>query len=86
MLTAKGVRLNAKLYARADEVDRLRLEAVLSKTDLARRANISISTLWRVEHSRSVSPPVVKRLARALGVKPQAISEVREDNGKERHG
>jgi len=56
------------------EVDRLRLEIPLSRAALCKRAEISYSTYKYLQAGRSASELVAAKLAKALGVKLDAIS------------
>jgi transcriptional regulator with XRE-family HTH domain len=52
----------------------LREEAVLSQRELARMANLSYGTVWRIENGFSeVHPATIRKLARVLGVEPKEL-------------
>lgn len=54
----------------------LRREAALTQEDLAREAGVSIGTVIRLERgSREPFPSTVRKLAAALGVRPQALTK-----------
>jgi len=47
----------------------LRINQGLTQRELARRAGISNTSLWKIERGGGATPPTLKRLADALGVK-----------------
>lgn len=54
-------------------LERLRLARALSQRDLAKLAGVSPTTIVRAEQGEDVYPSTVRKLARALGVKPDAL-------------
>jgi len=48
----------------------LRLEQALTQDDLAERAGVARSTVLKAEAGHELRPSTVRKLARALGVRP----------------
>jgi transcriptional regulator with XRE-family HTH domain len=47
-----------------------------SRLDLALRAGVGVSTIYRIEHGRSgIRPRTMRRLSNALGLRPEEITE-----------
>ncbi|TBL40665.1 helix-turn-helix domain-containing protein [Verrucosispora sp. SN26_14.1] len=64
-----------KLYAHA-KLRRLRREHGLTQAELARRLDISTSYLNQIENSqRTLTAPVLLRLAKVLGVDPEHFAD-----------
>jgi transcriptional regulator with XRE-family HTH domain len=65
----------------SDAVRRLRLERAWSKRELARQAEVSYMTVWKVESNDAEYEPSLRtlaRLAKALGVRPTALMSTAE--------
>jgi transcriptional regulator with XRE-family HTH domain len=53
----------------------LRLEAALSQLDLAKTAGLSVGTIIRLENGGPAPyPSTIRKLAGALGVRPQVLT------------
>jgi transcriptional regulator with XRE-family HTH domain len=59
--------------ALSDTVRRLRAEQAWSQRELARRAKLSNQTIVNVENGRDPSMATLGKLARAFGVRPNAL-------------
>mgnify|MGYP001581091198 CR=1 FL=1 len=69
MARPKGLHLNRDAFE-----DYLKLSGILSMADLAKPADIPLSTIWAlVNEDRGASPTTVRRLARGLGVRPGTL-------------
>jgi len=55
------------------QLRRLRLEQAYSQVELARRAGVSRATVMKAEGGRQIRPVSVRRLAKALGVRPRIL-------------
>jgi transcriptional regulator with XRE-family HTH domain len=55
------------------QLRRLRLLAALSQADLAARAGVSAVTVMRGEQGKPIRPSSVRKLARALRVRPRDL-------------
>lgn len=53
-----------------DKLVELRVNQGLTQRELARRAGVSNTSLWKIERGGGATPPTLKKLADALGVKP----------------
>lgn len=51
----------------------LRLDRAYSQAELARRAGVSRKTVMKAEASGEIRPASVRRLAKALGVRPAVL-------------
>jgi len=52
---------------------RLRLEQAYSQVELAKRAGVSRATVMKAEAGHQIRPASVRRLAKALGVRPRIL-------------
>lgn len=69
-----------KLIIPGDRLRKLRLQAVLSREELASAAGVSEGTIRAIETgvSDGVRPQTVRKLASVLGCSPSDISEIQE--------
>jgi transcriptional regulator with XRE-family HTH domain len=59
----------------------LRRRRVLSMEELAEKANVGRNTIWRLEHGvMGAQPRTIRKLARALGVKPEELVRTGDAN------
>ena len=59
----------------------LRSEHVLTLRELADEAGVSKDTIWRLENGHSEAhPSTIRKLAKALGVKPKDLVRAGGDN------
>ena len=56
-----------------DKFKRLREERVLSQRELARMADLTHTTVWRIEHGRRARPGTIRKVAGVLGVEPKEL-------------
>jgi transcriptional regulator with XRE-family HTH domain len=57
----------------------LRQERVLSQRELATMAGLTQMTVWRLENGyRDARPGTIRKIARALGVKPKDLLKAKE--------
>ena len=57
----------------------LREEQVLSQRELARMAGVAQGTVWRLESGfREAHPQTIRKIAKALGVKPKELVKKEE--------
>jgi len=61
-------------HAIAYRVRLLRQQKALSQEDLAEKAGVSRATVLNMERGRAVHPSTLRRLAKALGVTPPALT------------
>ena len=60
----------------------LRKRRVLTMEELAEKANVGRNTLHRLEHGKAgAHPRTIRKLAKALGVKPEELIELGGDDG-----
>ncbi len=60
----------------------LRSEHVMTLRELADEAGVSKDTIWRLENGYSEAhPSTIRKLAKALGVKPKELVRMGADNG-----
>jgi transcriptional regulator with XRE-family HTH domain len=52
------------------KLKRMRINQGLTQRELASRAGVSNTTLWKIERGGGVTPPTLKKLADVLGVTP----------------
>ncbi len=64
-------KLNAKSRKVKNNVRKLRMERMMSKAELARRAGVSTLTVDRVERGMSCRMDTKRKILEALGLKPQ---------------
>jgi DNA-binding XRE family transcriptional regulator len=64
-------RANAKSSKVRNNVRKLRMERMMSKAELARRAGLSTLTVDRVERGMSCRMDTKRKILEALGLKPQ---------------
>ena len=58
----------------AEEIKSLRKDRVLSQRELARMADVTHATVWRLENGFDLArPSTVRKLAAALGVEPKEL-------------
>jgi transcriptional regulator with XRE-family HTH domain len=58
----------------------LRRRRVLTLEELAEEADVGRNTIWRLEHGvMGAQPRTIRKLAKALGVKPEELVAERED-------
>ncbi len=53
-----------------EKIVELRVNQGLTQRELARRAGVSNTSLWKIERGGGATPPTLKKLADVLGVKP----------------
>ena len=63
-------RAGGKARARKNNLKKLRLERMMSKAELARRAGVSTLTIDRVERGLSCRMDTKRKILEALGLKP----------------
>ena len=56
-----------------DKLKRLREERVLSQRELARMADLTHTTVWRIEHGHRARPGTIRKVAGVLGVEPREL-------------
>jgi transcriptional regulator with XRE-family HTH domain len=56
-----------------DKLKRLREEMALSQRDLARMAQLTHTTVWRIEHGHRARPGTIRKVAGVLGVEPREL-------------
>ena len=56
-----------------DKLKRLREEKVLSQRELARMAQLTHTTVWRIEHGHQARPGTIRKVAGVLGVEPKEL-------------
>lgn len=59
-----------------DALKRARLEACMTQGELARAAGVRRETVARLEAGAPARPSSVRKIASALGLKPEAISRI----------
>jgi len=52
-----------------EKLTELRINAGLTQRQLAKKAGISNTSLWKIERGGGATPPTLKKLADVLGVK-----------------
>ena len=62
-----------------NNVRRIRIERMMSKAELARRANVSVLTIDRVEKGFGCRMDTKRKILEALGLQPSAAKEVFPD-------
>jgi DNA-binding XRE family transcriptional regulator len=68
--TGRGAGGHGKGRARKNNLRKLRLERMMSKAELARRAGVSTLTIDRVERGMSCRMDTKRKILEALGLKP----------------
>lgn len=53
-----------------DRLKELRINQGFTQRELARRAGLSNTSLWKIERGGGATPPTLKKLAEVLGVRP----------------
>ena len=56
-----------------EKIKNLRIDQGLTQRELARRAGISNTSLWKIEHGGGARPPTLKKLADVLGVRASEL-------------
>ncbi len=60
----------------------LRRRRVLTLHELEERSGVSYNTIWRLENGKTgAQPRTIRKLAAALGVKPEELVRVGGDDG-----
>ncbi|MDP9474597.1 MAG: helix-turn-helix domain-containing protein [Actinomycetota bacterium] len=60
----------------------LRQRRVLTLHELEERSGVSYNTIWRLENGKTgAQPRTIRKLAAALGVKPEELVRVGGDDG-----
>jgi transcriptional regulator with XRE-family HTH domain len=66
-----------RLETDVDKLYELRMNAGLSQRELAERAGINNTSVWKLEHGGTVRPATLKKIANVLGVKPMDLIKER---------
>jgi transcriptional regulator with XRE-family HTH domain len=57
-----------------EKLRQLRRQRVLTMEELAKKAGVGRNTIWRLEHGvMGAQPRTIRKLAAALGVKPEEL-------------
>ena len=56
-----------------EKIRELRIDQGLTQRELARRAGISHTSVWKIERGGGATPPTLKKLADVLGVRPTVL-------------
>ncbi len=60
----------------------LRQRRVLTLHELGERSGVSYNTIWRLENAKTgAQPRTIRKLAAALGVEPEDLVRVEDDDG-----
>jgi transcriptional regulator with XRE-family HTH domain len=58
-----------------DKLRELRIDAGLSQRRLAERANISNTSVWKIERGGGANPATLKKIADVLGVRASELAK-----------
>jgi transcriptional regulator with XRE-family HTH domain len=60
-----------------DKLIELRINEGLSQRELAARAGVTNTSVWKLEHGGNVRPATLKKIADVLGIKPMDLMKER---------
>jgi transcriptional regulator with XRE-family HTH domain len=66
-----------RLEADVDKLVELRINEGLSQRELAARAGVTNTSIWKLERGGNVRPATLKKIADVLGVKPMDLLKER---------
>jgi transcriptional regulator with XRE-family HTH domain len=61
-------------------LERIRTERAIGQRELARMANLTQMTVWRIEHGHPARLATIRRLAEVLRVKPSDLTDLGAGN------